>query len=141
MKKSLPLLLIILISFALFSCNSKSNTQNAEIDLGTSSKFSEEEIQNSINKVIEKFSTFENCELTKLWYEEQLSIRNSGLYLSNGKGANNGSTIENTIVIFSEFKTNSKAGGGWTTNTNYYWNWTLIREDNESEWVVDDYGY
>lgn len=89
----------------------------------------------------EKLAAFEEeCELTDLWYDKVKSDRIIDSYMKYGNGSVNGVKRENVVVIMSDLKTGENT---WSLepNTIYTdWNWILIRDDENSEWVVDDYG-
>lgn len=118
-------------------------TDNAVISIGSSTKFSEHELQSAKDCVINRFKSLKSCTLTKLWYEEDRSNRQVVGYMSGGRGSQNGVKSENVIVLYSDFKTGSKAGDqGLNPNSTYKdWNWILIRDSKAGNWRVDDCGY
>lgn len=134
--------LIVTISVFLVSCNKAGKTKNVLVDLGTSSKFTSEEIEAATKCVKEKFKDFEGCELLKLWYDEIEADSLTKRYLENGKGSINGATAENTIVLLSDFKVYYSEDGSLDPNSTYTnWNWILIRDNSSDNWKVDNFGY
>lgn len=118
-------------------------TDNVTVRIVESTKFTQEEIQQAIDAVIKKFPDFVDCELTELWYDEAKSDREVEGYMSGGKGSVNGVKKENVLVLFSNFNTGVQSGeDGLNANSRYSnWNWILIRDDANSPWQVDDWGY
>lgn len=89
----------------------------------------------------EKMASFEEeCTLTDLWYDKEKSEALVDSYMKYGRGASNGVTRENVIVILSTLKTGANT---WSFEPNAIytdWKWILIRDNPHSNWVVDDYG-
>jgi beta-lactamase regulating signal transducer with metallopeptidase domain len=112
------------------------------IDIGQSTKFTEEEIIQAINTVIGDFD-FKGCILKKVWYDEEKSDYATKGYLGTGKGSVNGVKSENVIIVFSEFDVDSLGGdGSFEPNLTYDdWQFILIRDNNTSDWRIDDWGY
>ncbi|MBT9775435.1 hypothetical protein GPL15_02795 [Clostridium sp. MCC353] len=88
-----------------------------------------------------KMASFEEeCTLTDLWYDKEKSEALADSYMKYGRGASNGATRENVIVILSTLKTGANT---WSFEPNAVytdWKWILIRDNPHSNWVVDDYG-
>lgn len=143
MKKMIYFLCLILVVFPLVSCKQAGKTNNVAVSIEKSSKFSEEEINDAINCVKKKFKSFEGCNLTKLWYDEEKSNNIIEGYLSNGRGSVNGVKAENIIVFLSDFDVDSSGGDGSLNPNSTYsnWNWILIRDSKTGKWQVDDWGY
>lgn len=131
MKKLL--FLIVYLCIILVACNS-GKVKNVEVIIGSSEKFSEAEIEEAVTLVKQKFKDFEGCDLTKLWYDEE----RSDWYV-----ANIGADAENTMVLFSNFKTSKHAiNGGFNPDSNYTdWMWILKRASKANKWEIVDWGY
>ena len=96
------------------------------------------EIKAAIEKKMETFE--EDCLLTDLWYDEEKCESILDSYMKYGKGSASGVARENVAVVLSDLKTGDNT---WSLepNTVYTdWNWILIRENETSDWIVDDYG-
>lgn len=123
---------LIMLCIFLASCATRENTDNVVIDIGSSEEFSTDEINAAMDCVISKFKDFEGCKLTKLWYDEEHS---------------NSWTEEDipglAIVLLSEFEVDEKGGDGSLNPNSTYenWSWILIRENEGSNWQVNDWGY
>ena len=117
--------------------------ENVEIAIGTSDKFSTEEIEEAINRVKDKFvHDFRDCELLQLWYDEESSESQIERYMNFGGGRTNGVSRENVIILFSNFKAGSRADMTFNRNSIYEnWVWILIRDSKNDPWRVDDWGH
>ncbi len=78
----------------------------------------------------------------KVWYDEEKSDYATKGYLGTGKGSVNGVKSENVIIVFSEFDVDSLGGdGSFEPNSTYDdWQFILIRDNNTSDWRIDDWG-
>ncbi|MDR0314618.1 MAG: DUF4829 domain-containing protein [Oscillospiraceae bacterium] len=144
MKRPLIFLFLLLLCISLSACESNAGkTSGAEIDYGSSVKFSEAEVKSAINTVLKKFKNFNGCDLRKIWYDEAGSDNHADSYMSTGRGSVNGVKRENVIILFSDFYAGSPRGdSGFNTDFMYTdWNWMLIRDSETDKWKVDDYGY
>lgn len=139
MKKILLTLLSLLIIFNLSACN-KAEESKIERNIGKSEKFSTEEINKAMVTVEQNFA-FKDAELTKIYYDEEKSNEVVDVYKTNGRGALNDITPDNIMVIFTDFTVSSDINEGLSEGEYEAFNWILIREDKNSDWKVDDYGY
>lgn len=143
MKKWLLVILAATIALLSAACAfSGGSSKNVKVETGGSEKFAAEEIERAVDAVKKKFRDFNDCELLRLVYDEEKSNAEIESYLKNGRGSVNGAQAENTIIFFSEFYAGSRAEGGFTPNMEYKnWMFILIRDDKNSPWRVDDWGY
>lgn len=142
MKKIVIYLSMILMIFSLVGCNQNNKPTNIKLDIGESTKFSKEEIDNAVDCLKRSFD-FEACTLTKIYYNEEISNTAVEDYLQFGNGSVNKVKAENVIVLLSDFDVDN-SGDNPVLNpgesyTNY--NWILIRDDKNSDWKVDDCGF
>ena len=142
MKKIVIYLSMILMIFSLVGCNQNNKPTNIKVDIGESTKFSKEEIDNAVDCLKRSFD-FEACTLTKIYYNEEISNTAVEDYLQFGNGSVNKVKAENVIVLLSDFDVDN-SGDNPVLNpgesyTNY--NWILIRDDKNSNWKVDDCGF
>ena len=142
MKKIVIYLSMILIIFSLAGCNQNNESSDINVDIGESTKFSKEEINNAVDCLKRSFD-FEACTLTKIYYNEEISNTAVEDYLQFGNGSVNKVKAENVIVLLSDFDVDN-SGNNPVLNpgesyTNY--NWILIRDDKNSDWKVDDCGF
>ena len=142
MKKIVIYLSMILMIFLLVGCNQNNKPTDIKLDIGESTKFSKEEIDNAVDCLKISFD-FEACTLTKIYYNEEISNTAVENYLQFGNGSENKVKAENVIVLLSDFDVDN-SGDNPVLNpgesyTNY--NWILIRDDKNSNWKVDDWGF
>lgn len=142
MKKIVIYLSMILMIFSLVGCNQNNKPTNIKVDIGQSTKFSKEEIDNAVDCLKRSFD-FEACTLTKIYYNEEISNTAIEDYLQFGNGSVNKVKAENVIVLLSDFDVDNSGDNPvlnpGETYTNY--NWILIRDDKNSDWKVDDWGF
>jgi len=105
-------------------------------------KFTEQEIEQAI-KIVENDFAFPAASLTKVWYEEKESNKLSKLYLESGRGSVNGTEPGNVIVLLSNFDVDDSGDNPVLNPSSTYENyqWILIRDDQTSDWKIDDWGY
>ena len=139
MKKILLTLLSLLIILNLSACN-KAEESKIERNIGKSEKFSTEEINKGMIAVEQNFA-FKDAELTKIYYDEEKSNEVVDVYKTNGRGSLNDITPDNIMVIFTDFTVSSDANETIDAGDYKAQKWILIREDKNSDWKVDDYGY
>ena len=142
MKKIFTYLSMILMIFSLVGCNQNNKPTDIKVDIGESTKFSKEEIDNAVDCLKRSFD-FEACTLTKIYYNEEISNTAVEDYLQFGNGSVNKVKAENVIVLLSDFDVDNSGDNPvlnpGETYTNY--NWILIRDDKNSNWKVDDWGF
>ena len=142
MTKIVIYLSMILMIFLLVGCNQNNKPTNIKVDIGESTKFSKEEIDNAVDCLKRSFD-FEACTLTKIYYNEEISNTAVEDYLQFGNGSVNKVKAENVIVLLSDFDVDNSGDNPvlnpGETYTNY--NWILIRDDKNSNWKVDDWGF
>jgi len=143
MKIAIKILSIIFVSLLLSACNQNvGRTNNVEIIISDSDKFSKEKIEEAIGCVMEKFADFQGCDLLQLWYDEARSISEIDMIVKSGTGRVNGVSKENIIILFSNFYVGSSAPRYFNRNFTYTdWMWILIKNNENENWRVVDWGY
>ena len=68
MKKIITVTLCIVLVLLFAGCGKDGDTSKVEIDYGTSSVYSKEEIDSAIEIIKKQFASFEGCELHTLSY-------------------------------------------------------------------------
>lgn len=137
MKK---IICIALLLFAFTGC--KKGMLFMPIEIGESTKFSKQEIEDAIKKVKSGFP-YPGATLTKIWYDEEISNDLIVDYLETGMGVVNKVKAENVIILLSNFEVGS-IGVSPTLNPNSTYTdyqWTLIRDSQTNEWKVNTWGY
>lgn len=139
MKRIVKYLSMILVILLLVGC---SKNTNITIDIGESTKFSEKEINKAIY-CLEKNFDFEASTLKKIYYDENKSNIAVENYLKFGRGSENEVEPKNVIVLLCDFYVDDSGDNPvlnpGETYTDY--NFILIRDDKNSNWKVDDWGF
>lgn len=133
--------LLLLLALCLTACG---QVGGADIDLGPSQRFSAEELRAGAETVLrEFFFQYDGCALEKLYYEQELCDAAADGYLENGRGATNGATKENTLVLLADFSVGPEPReDGFSPDSRHAgWKFILIRADANSPWTIDDQGY
>lgn len=135
MKRISMLLLVVIWLTACFT--KPGSVENVKIDLGTSSKFSQDELESAADSVLKKFPDFEDCILTDLWYDEEVSNREVATFHKTKDDPNN------SIILLSNFDVGPGGyDGGFSPNSTYPdWKWTLTRNGVDGKWEVIGWGY
>lgn len=139
MKKIKFIILCVLISIMIVLAviivkSYKSDFNNVNIVIGKSQIYSEKELREAIELIIQQFKHdkfWRQCTLLELCYDEEKSLSYSGHNTDN----------EDKIVIFSSFHVNSLSDGSLQENETYNnWQWILVRKNN-GEWKLENWGY
>ena len=134
MKRIVVVFCLLTLVFSFSSCSYRSKTRNAEINLGKSQIFSQDELQNAAEVVVSSFLDGEiTSYLQKLWYNEEESDRvlKNPLYRDLDD--------RNKIVMFGDFHAGSKHPTHAIQNLKGYC-WILVRENENSDWYVKSSG-
>ena len=84
---------------------------------------------------------FEHLDQIKLIrIEEDITVKNRGGYLSNGRGRINGTTGDNLKVFKVKYEVKYKDEVGPQESGTYDWWYFVIRKDGNSPWLIDDMG-
>lgn len=107
-----------------------------KIDYGSSELYSNEEMDAAIAIICDKIDSWVGVKLYSVsyayddWCEDELEKINENTDHAD---------YTECIVFRSHFRTPFWAGDAWTANTDYYWNWYLVRTD-DSPWQLYSYG-
>lgn len=151
MKNTVVVTLIMLCVLAISACSPQAETkvegtetaaptEMVTLELGESSKFNEQELQQAVDCMLKKSREFKGCELKKIWYDEELSDQDVTFYMKYGQGREGGVERENVIVIHSAFYAGEDADASMGVGLYPDWKWYLIRDGKTSEWCVTDWG-
>ncbi|PYF08429.1 DUF4829 domain-containing protein [Ureibacillus chungkukjangi] len=145
MKNLLRFIIVVAVvgGTAILLMNQLGKSNNAQVSIGESTKFSEVEINEAVSKVKRKFWGFRGCELTEIWYTEAESDKIAEDYLNYGDGSEKNIDKDNVIGLLSNFKVDSSGGDGSLEPNSTYteWRWVLIRNSENGKWHVKDWGY
>ena len=141
MKKVFRLLLIICI-FSLTGCTNKAISE-VNIDYGTSSIYTEDEMNDAIELIKKEFNTWDGCKLHSISYSTDDECSESNIeWLNKIERANdNKETFTQCIMFTSNFHSPKEGGGAWNADTEYTdWQWWLARS-NGGKWKLMTWGY
>jgi hypothetical protein len=117
-------------------------TDDAEVVIGESTRFSPAEIEDAVAAVKDDFREFKDCVLLEIRYDEAFSDTGADSYLRYGGGSGGGVARENVMVLESSFHVGKSAGPAWNRDTDYTgYAWYLVRAEGSAAWQVVDYGY
>lgn len=107
-------------------------TSNVEIKIGDTNRFTENDINEAIECVIDYFPDFKDCELLTIEYDEKWSDDFSSQYDN-----------ANTIVLKSSYHVFESSRETSFNNDYTYteWGWVVVRADTKSKWELKDWGY
>jgi len=141
--KNYILILLLSLLLLLASCSPKpGNSDNTELIIGPSTKYSVAEIEAAMDCVKDKFTDFQDCTLVKLWYDEEVSDRRIKSYQTTDDEETEHTPNKNIILFLSDFKTGSRAEMTMLKNYTYSdWQWFVINNPDTGEWEVAGYGF
>lgn len=143
MKKwILALLTAILCAAALIGCG-RNPAATAEIDLGTSSVYSEDDRNAAVRLILHQFSTWNGCELHRVSYGGDAECNAENLaWLNELEAANDAKeTFTQCILFLSDFHSPKHDSGGFNEDFEYTdWQWWLARSDG-GNWKLMSWGY
>ena len=140
MKKIL--LVFAVFAAALSGCGKKAAPE-PEIRYGTSSIYTEEDMNAAIEEIRNMFDTWDGCELHSIEYagDENCSPENIA-WMNRLASANDAKEPFTQCILFkSSFHSPKKGGGTWNADQEYTgWQWWLARSDG-GPWKLLTWGY
>lgn len=138
MRKIIIGVFIGLILVNVTSYTKKVTSEDITIEVGTSSKFTEDEIRKAIACVKDNFG-FPASTLTKIWYDEETS----NAYVEGYLKSNDSVEGKNIIIILSDFYVDNSGDNPVLNRDTLYESmmWILIRDTETSNWEIKDHGY
>lgn len=140
-KIKIPLIIIvvILILYALLwllTYMPKGKYENAEITIGKSDTFSQDDFEQAKKAIFAEFVNYDGCEMLSLVYDESMSDEYKNDYYPEYH-ENYGLEI---MVLYSDFKTQNDMHESSFNDDCLYrqWKWIMVKKDGE--WVVGDRG-
>lgn len=142
MKRVFALLLSMVCTFALIGCGNKTISE-VDIDYGTSSIYTEEDMNAAIELIKKEFNTWDGCELHSIAYSSDDECNKSNIAWMNDLEAANDAkeTFTQCIMFQSSFHSPKEGGGGFNADEEYTnWQWWLARSDR-GQWKLMTWGY
>lgn len=141
-KVWIGLLLILIIVYSMSIIGKKGSIENAVMTVEKSEKFKTTEIETAIARVEKEFKGFTNCEMTKLYYDEEKSNIEINHYLIENKNVKNADK-KDFIVLYSDFdvgEENDQNSGFMPGSHHKDWMWLLKRDEFWKSWEVVSFG-
>ena len=107
------------------------------IDYGESEIYSEEDKEDAVDVIIEKFNQFEGCVLYEVSYTSDSYCLKNLDYVNDL--APEGVVFSECIVFDTEFRSPIFGGGAWNPNRIYEWSWYLGRTEG-GNWQLLTWG-
>lgn len=135
--KMLKRFLMVFALLGLAACSSA--PKEAEIDLGKSEIYTEEEREEAIVLIREEFDTWEGCELQNIRYAGDSCNSEENIQWMND--LKEGKEYTECIEFLSDFHSPKEGGGSWEPDKDYKdWTWYLARKD-KGPWELITWGY
>ena len=143
MKRVITLLLSLLFAFTLVACGGK-KIAKATIDYGTSSIYTQEDMNAAIELIKKEFNTWNGCELHSISYssDDECNNKETIAWMNELEAANDAKeTFTQCIMFKSDFHSPKRGGGAWNSDQEYTnWQWWLARSDG-GQWKLMTWGY
>lgn len=139
------LLLILIVAYTVSISGKKGSTENAVMTVEKSEKFKNTEIETAIDRVKKEFKGFTNCEMTKIYYDEEKSNMEINYYLTENQ---ENKSVKNAdkkifIVLYSDFEVREKnnQNSGFMPGSHHKdWIWLLKKDEFWKSWKVVTFG-
>mgnify|MGYP005806568711 FL=1 len=144
MTRPIPMLIWGLILFCIVGiCLALGRASGANVELGPSVQFSEEELRGAVHCVKRDFRVrFTGGELLQLRYDEALSDQAVDDYLARTEDGDADAAEGNIIALFADFKTGERTSGGLNPNAVYRgFGYMLARSDADGKWEIIETGW
>lgn len=145
-KKRLIVGLVIITIMISFTGCREANVKNVVREIGSSSRYTEDDINQAMDEVVREFRTkFKGCTLTKLWYVEDNTKNGEdedGTDDTDYAGQKASPYGSQGLIILSEFTVDKNGDAEHTLNPNDTysgWKW-IMKKDTDGNWIVKDNG-
>lgn len=141
MKRVLVFLLSIISILGLIGCGKKA--PEVRIDYGTSSIYTQKDMNAAIELIKKEFDTWNGCELHSISYSSDDECSESNIaWMNELEAANDEKKIFTQCIMFkSDFHSSKKGGGPWNADDEYTdWQRWLARTDG-GQWKLMTWGY
>ena len=126
MKKISVLLILFL---CIIGCNSINNSK-VEVDIINTKNYSVTEINEARDIVLKKVSNFKDSKIIEFSYDGESDAIWRKQYDN-----------KQIIVLNSIMRTGSNPDKTMNSNTDYPWQWVLIRKNSKDKWKLVSYGF
>lgn len=141
MKRTIAAVLCAAMLLLLAGCG-KGNTSNVKVDYGTSSVYSQKEMDAAIDVIKKQFRSFAGCELYSLSYmsDEECNDADNVDWMNELRAEDQKEAFTQCIAFNSSFRSPKDGGGAWEANQEYTWSWWLARSEG-GQWKLMTWGY
>lgn len=130
--KKIKVLLTVIICISILILSSCGNNENIQTDYGSSKIYTNDDMSSAVEVIKEDFSQMKGCKLYSINYAgDEICKENSEQYEVSFENEH----YSDYIVFNVTFRSPLMGGGAWEKNTEYNWNWILVRESG-GEWEV-----
>ena len=137
MKKIFTIFITVIIVLCLTAC---SGVSKVDIDYGSSSIYSQSDMDSAIKLIKNEFSTWKGCKLHNIRYSSDKCSSEENIKWMNDLGDED-IVFTQCIEFVSDFHSSKSGGEGFEADTEYTdWQWWLARTDN-GEWNLVTWGY
>ena len=134
MKKVLVILMVSVLLIASTACKERGNS-SIERNLGSSEKFTSEEIQEAMLEVERKFS-LQDARITKIYYDEKKYEEELDVYMNYGMGSTKDIDPKDVIVIFTDLEVDNDKNEGLSAGKYNDFMWILNR-NSSGKWAIE----
>ena len=141
MKRVLVFFFFFFSILGLIGCGKK--VPEVRIDYGTSSIYTQKDMNAAIELIKKEFDTWNGCELHSISYSSDDECSESNIaWMNELEAANDEKKIFTQCIMFkSDFHSPKKGGGAWNADDEYTdWQWWLARTDG-GQWKLMTWGY
>lgn len=141
--KRIRFVIAALICIVLLTACGTKTAPEVKIEYGHSEIYSQEDMNEAIRLIKERFDTWDGCELHSIAYssDDECTADNIA-WMNELEAANDAKEVFTQCIMFtSEFHSPKKGGGAWEPDQEYTgWQWWLARSDG-GKWKLMTCGY
>lgn len=126
LKKRITIAVIVSVFLTIATILLYTETKSLVINYGISEIYSQEDMDDAIAVIKEKFSSWSGCKLYSIEYTSDEFCESELEYCNT---LDKDAMFSECIVFRTEFRSPIFGGGAWDANSRYFWSWFLARTD------------